>query len=137
MIEKVATSGGIPKIDEVEAELVLLMEATAPRLKSLKVQIALFGFDDGGGRLFQLNTYETKLNKGQPLSTTRREPVANDFLFFGEHAAALDTAKRVGVHPSSDPLVVVRELIGIQIRATPDRVGPPINVLRIDSVGYQ
>ena len=54
MIEKVATSGGIPKIDEVEAELVLLMEATAPRLKSsLKVQIALFGFDDGGGRLFQ------------------------------------------------------------------------------------
>ena len=54
----------------------------------------------------------------------------------GEFAAAVDFAKSRGRINKEDPVAGVRELIQAQVQATPDRVGPPINILRIAAAGY-
>ena len=70
------------------------------------------------------------------MSSTSTQLLSDEVLLLGEFAAAVDFAKSRGRTNKEDPVAGVRELIQAQIQATPDRVGPPINILRIDAAGY-
>ena len=139
VIEKIAARGGLlpAKGAQIESELRGLLDATAPwSAEPVKVQVALLGFE-AGRPVVLLSTYESKVDgAGKIVSTTSTQLLSDDVLLLGEFAAAADFAKSRSRINKEDPVVGVRELIEAQIQATPDRVGPPINILRIDAAGY-
>ena len=139
IIEEIAATGGplTAKGAQIESELRGLLDATAPwSAEPVKVQVALFGFEAGRPVAF-LSTYESKVDgAGKIVSGTSTQLLSDEVLLLGEFAAAADFAKSRGRINKEDPVAGVRELIQAQIQATPDRVGPPINVLRIDAAGY-
>ena len=138
IIEKIAAGGGLlpAKGAQIESELRGLLDATAPwSADPVKVQVALFGFEDGRPVVL-LSNYESKVDgAGKIVSRTSTELLSDEVLLLGESAAA-DFVKSRGRTTKEDPVAGVRELIQAQIQATPDRVGPPINILRIDPAGY-
>jgi hypothetical protein len=139
IIEKIAATGGLlpAKGAQIESELRGLLDATAPwSAEPVEVQVALFGFE-AGRPVVLLSTYESKVDgAGKIVSTTSTQLLSDEVLLLGEFAAAADFAKSRGRTNKEDPVAGVRELIQAQIQATPDRVGPPINILRIDAAGY-
>jgi hypothetical protein len=122
---------------QIESELRGLLDATAPwSAEPVRVQVALFGFE-AGRPVVLLSTYESKVDgAGKIVSGTSTQFLSDEVLLLGEIAAAADFAKSRGRINKDDPVAGVRELIQAQIQATPDRVGPPINILRIDAAGY-
>jgi hypothetical protein len=138
IIEKIAARDGLlpAKGAQIESELRGLLDATAPwSAEPVKVQVALFGFE-AGRPVVLLSTYESKVDgTGKIVSRTSTQLLSDEIVLFGEFAAA-DFAKSGGRINKQDPVAGVRELIEAQIQATPDRVGPPINILRIDAAGY-
>ena len=138
IIEKIAASGGLlsAKGAQIESELRGLLDATASwTAEPVRIQVALFGFE-AGLPVVLLSTYESKVDgAGKIVSTTSTQLPSDEVLLLGEFTAAADFAKSRG-RTKEDPVAGVRELIQAQIQATPDRVGPPINLLRIDAAGY-
>ena len=138
IIEKIAAGGGLlpAKGAQIESELRGLLDATAPwSADPVKVQVALFGFE-AGRPVVLLSSYESKVDgAGKIVSRTSTQLLSDEVLLLGESAAA-DFVKSRGRTTKEDPVAGVRELIQAQIQATPDRVGPPINILRIDAAGY-
>jgi hypothetical protein len=139
IIEKIAAGGGLlpAKGAQIESELRGLLDATARwSAEPVKVQVALFGFE-AGRPVVLLSTYESKVDgAGKIVSSTSTQLLSDEVLLLGEFAAAVDFAKSRGRINKEDPVAGVRELIQAQVQATPDRVGPPINILRIDAAGY-
>ena len=139
IIEKIAARDGLlsAKGAQIESELRGLLDATAPwSAEPVRVQVALFGFE-AGRPVVLLSTYESKVDgAGKIVSGTSTQFLSDEVLLLGEIAAAADLAKSRGRINKDDPVAGVREMIQAQIQATPDRVGPPINILRIDAAGY-
>ena len=139
IIEKIAARDGLlpAKGAQIESELRGLLDATARwSAEPVKVQVALFGFE-AGRPVVLLSTYESKVDgAGKIVSSTSTQLLSDEVLLLGEFAAAVDFAKSRGRINKEDPVAGVRELIQAQIQATPDRVGPPINILKIDAAGY-
>jgi hypothetical protein len=138
-IEKIAASGGLlhAKGAHIESELRGFLDATASwSAEPVKVEVALFGFE-AGQPVVLLSTYESKVDgAGKIVSTTSTQLLSDEVLLLGEFGAAALLAKSRGRINQEDAVAGVRELIQAQIQATPDRVGPPINILRIDAAGY-
>lgn len=139
IIGKIAARDGLlpAKGAQIESELRGLLDATAPwSAEPVKVQVALFGFD-AGRPLLLLSAYESRVDgAGKIVSRTSTQLLSDEVLVVGESGAAAGFAKSRGRINKEDPIAGVRELIQAQIQATPDRVGPPINILRIDAGGY-
>lgn len=139
IIEKTAATGGpLPaKGAQIESELRAVLDATASwSAEPVKVQVALFGFE-ADRPVVLLSTYESKGDgAGKIASGTSTELLSDEVLLLGESAAAAAFAKSRGRINKEDPVAGVRELIQAQIQATPDSVGPPINILKIDAAGY-
>jgi hypothetical protein len=139
IIETIAARGApLPVMGaQIESELRAVLDATASwSADPIKVQVALFGFE-ADRPVALLSTYESKVDgAGKIVSRTSTELLSDEVLFLGESVAAADLVKSRGRINKEDPIAGVRELIQAQIQATPDSVGPPINILKIDAAGY-
>jgi hypothetical protein len=139
IIEKTAATGGpLPaKGAQIESELRAVLDATASwSAEPVRVQVALFGFE-AERPVVLLSTYESQGDgAGKIASRTSTELLSDEVLLFGESTAAAALTKSRGRFNKEDPVAGVRELIQAQIQATPDSVGPPINILKIDAAGY-
>jgi hypothetical protein len=99
--------------------------------------VAVAGILEADAPVVLLSTYEHKVDGvGKIASRTSTELLSDEVLMLGESANAAAFAKSRGRINKEDPVAGVRELIQAQIQATPDSVGPPINILKIDAAGY-
>jgi len=111
---------------------------TTRYLNTYFVQVAFAGFENAQPAIAQ-RRYMPKLDKKGGLEMSVFSCPSNEcsadfnMLILGETTAM---RTRISAQKSgSDVQAAIRELINLQIQATPERVGPPINILRIAKEG--
>ena len=77
--------------------------------------------------------------KATPLDFTYAFPPNNppDGILYGNHLEIEKIIKEEGIPKNIDPITTVLQWINLEIKANPDRVGPPIDILRITPQGAE